>query len=157
MPGVKRWLFNIAAGVSLLVCMVTAVLWVRSYWIVDSLQHSDRRRYAEMVSLYGTVSLQTSSLPQLPTTLDVSIQWLHESAGADYRVMRSFYFAHDGYTATVAVPHWFMLMLALLLPIAWTIKFRRRHRPGQCRICGYDLRATPDRCPECGAIPAADL
>jgi hypothetical protein len=49
-------------------------------------------------------------------------------------------------------PHWLPTLLTLLPTVLFGNLARRmgRHRHGCCQHCGYDLRATPDRCPECG-------
>ena len=57
----------------------------------------------------------------------------------------------------INLPHPLLIIPALPLPLLWlTLLLRRRHkrreliRANRCLTCGYDLRATSDRCPECG-------
>ena len=54
----------------------------------------------------------------------------------------------------LVMPLWPLVALAALLPAAWIRRKAKHHGPHTCLNCGYDLRATPGRCPECGAIAA---
>jgi hypothetical protein len=56
------------------------------------------------------------------------------------------------------LPHWFtsaVLIIPAGIVLRRAIRLRNRLRAGFCPACGYDLRATPDRCPECGWQRAA--
>jgi hypothetical protein len=70
-----------------------------------------------------------------------------------------------GYTAgtRIDLPYWMPCAALAVLPAAVGLpRWRKRvrgARSGACATCGYDLRATPDRCPECGSTgpPAPDV
>lgn len=58
----------------------------------------------------------------------------------------------------VVVPYYFIVMSSLVRPATLAIHRRRRQarmtakESGVCPNCGYDMRATPDRCSECGFL-----
>jgi hypothetical protein len=55
------------------------------------------------------------------------------------------------------VPYWVLFAVTAFLPGYRLFSYARRSRRSRrnlCPGCGYDLRATPERCPECGANPA---
>ena len=41
-------------------------------------------------------------------------------------------------------------LLVFIPGVVLHVILRRQARRGRCRKCGYDLRASKDRCPECG-------
>jgi hypothetical protein len=69
---------------------------------------------------------------------------------------------HD-ISRVVIFPYW-AAQLALTLPLLYVLAIaksawqrRQRRMTGCCIQCGYDLRASPDRCPECGTIATPNV
>ena len=103
-----------------------------------------------MFKLLGRVSFVCDGVNQLP--IKPVYRTVHRSAQAHS-------VAHDGFEdrLDVCVPNWCPAVLTFCPVALWVWRSRRsrhRGRAGHCPSCGYDLRATPERCPECGAVPA---
>jgi hypothetical protein len=176
-PAVKRRLVTLAAAASLLLCVAAVALWVRSYRQADVVYFETSRDTVAVTSVRGEIEV-TQSPPNKSIPGTIRDRYGHESLSGtsfmsvtesvwysslptNYRVrgLVGFGFivpAVSGYTG-VWFPHWFLALLFSIFPALHsraTIRSRSRQR-GHCTQCGYDLRATPGRCPECGAVPAA--
>lgn len=177
------------AGLSMLLCVATAALWVRGFWKVDCVEldtpnhvtclvAGQARIYLVRLSLDFNVASDSGETPgPAPTPgwrtsfdssdSDDSYEWCEwASAGPEHRHQ----FTGLGFRTggnppmlnsegpvaptgwEVFVPMGFVVTITAVLPALGLRRFVRHRRTprGFCRVCGYDLRATPDRCPECG-------
>jgi hypothetical protein len=145
-----------------LLCVVTVVLWALSYLQTFDVMRINRQRAIGLANPRGSIALYVTATPggndgwrhyrspllgmwetfgppdgRLPGIADVWISYGH---------------------AYLAVRAWPLVVLWSIMPALWLMASRRRIRAarrnhGLCLTCGYDLRATPERCPECGAVP----
>jgi hypothetical protein len=81
---------------------------------------------------------------------NIDLDWVRRSGGVT--------FTTDPCVLGHRIPFEIAIGVCAFLPILriWSVLRRRRLNSlqnGHCASCGYDLRATHDRCPECGTIP----
>jgi hypothetical protein len=186
----RRKLFNLAAAMSLVLCVATAVFWVRSYWGSDYVEFEKVSPPLQSGSVNiniqtGLGRVQVQGLAQVYPP-EIYKSWARERVGRGWTMAAAgrmsyaarpdfdpnpcpFYskavvgfqsanhfqkpYGLPGIFRGVVIPLWSICILLGALPVYRFMKWyhlRERARRGLCAICGYDLRATPDRCPECG-------
>jgi hypothetical protein len=178
-PRLLRILLNAATVLSILLFIAAVGLWSRSYFVPDVLCRLEswtdgapttRLSYLWIVSSAGQLRVSETDgfmLINGPTIVR-RWSWSRDVPPAtklpdSFLTRRGLLFAHveeggprhQWKTRLVGAPYWVPTSLFALFS---TLGLRRMHRNsrarvrGSCPACGYDLRATPDRCPECGQL-----
>ena len=122
------------------------MLWARSYMILD-----------EPTGIRGeSWSCYNYSGEAFSSEGEIDCMWwytgfVHGEQVTNY--WHGFGFKNDFYCLMIDVPHWFLALITGVLPLLAIRGIAHNGQStGSCTVCGYDLRATPDRCPECGTV-----
>lgn len=174
-----RRLFTFASAVSLVLFAATVVVWVRSYFLKEEVHGNWHARDLYAMSGAGRLSVGESfilpermeierELPRyqswprgtsevvIPSQLRrqrwqcLGVEWI-QFRGGTYSVGQNV----DEWAAgsQLSVPYSLLAIVLAVLPLTSAAHGMRRHqrlRTNRCVTCGYDLRASEDRCPECG-------
>lgn len=170
----RRWTFNAIAALSLLLMLGAVGLWVDSYrylyvgeyrWADGRVSLLSNMARTEVCLFFvemnpgrtGWEHRRDTSGQVLVRVSDGMLYERYHRWGFGYAWAKPTLFAfgesespRTGSISTLAVPHWFLALLLAILPAIWLRRWRDRIPPGHCLQCGYDLRASEERCPECG-------
>ena len=158
-----RHFFTLCSATSLLLCVAVCVMWVRSLWVTDSYIRGGiwEPDTWNLVNTRGEIGVNFAR----------GLSWAENRASpntrSDYVLFatgdigpRSPTLPQEGIfirTRWVSTRHWVLALTFATFAAPWVVGALRRRRTrsriaaNRCVACGYDLRASPGRCPECGA------
>jgi hypothetical protein len=166
MSAVKRRLFNVLAAVSAVLCVATVALWVWGcwFWTCFNWTTTSGALGGCVICSAGDLHVEVLQPPPLddyrartcgPRVKVRSLPYAKSAAVREpwgrFDVGRE---ANTYFKRTwVGVPFW--AIIGVSAPILTLAVHRHTSKSrvgaGRCVACGYDLRATPERCPECGS------
>jgi hypothetical protein len=139
----KRRLLNLMTALSVLLCVATVGMWVRSYWMMDT--HVWQRPGGKVLWMSSEGGTAVVVWPPMTPQETAS----HSGGDAETFTFLHFAWITDRYggkvVRTLVVPYWFPTFACGLLPALRarrTGKARakvRRLRAGLCPSCGYDF------------------
>lgn len=158
--------------VSIVVLFASSALWIRSYWHADQLQYASggpAQSFYELSSSragIGVLVHRQSSRP-IPSSFTITTSSARPIYYSAAGILPAPFMGIGIIVSNVSlngggatVQHWLIVLLFGALPLKWCVRRwrtrKRVRRLGTCRHCGYDLRGTPDHCPECGLAAPAD-
>ena len=168
----KRTLLFLLTLISVPLAALAASAWVRSHRVADRwIGTTEAMRYVDLTAAGGGVELRVARRYAWRTPFEGHTSdtyrpevgpWYALGFDAKRDVIRFVGLDTGGPRWPdapywmVRVPYWFvtLLFLAPATRLAWVhrraSRARSRRRLGLCQQCGYDLRASAVRCPECG-------
>jgi hypothetical protein len=149
----RRLLLHILACFSLLLCLTSIVFWYRSHRITSpSLRIADSINIRKTSPRYWILTKPNT----LTLCRQVGKNWDHPLREFKFLgVQFGGLYGQDSMLWNLVIPFWLLTALLAILPLCEIrllchLKKSHREAHGLCLHCGYDLRASPERCPECG-------
>lgn len=156
---------------SAVLLLAVAATWVRSQWYYDLVmpRAAEGHPSAWLRSAAGGLNIQLFA--HCIATRDETawvVRRVSDTGQVD-RPARAYYYYSMGFgfdpgvsdwSHALRIPYWFLVIVFVVLPTLWLVDRARqawRRHAGRCVTCGYDLRATPGSCPECGATHTAAI